>query len=155
MSRHAHKGTTMLILGTLSIYHDTVLAVTVIRMELNVLYEDNFKEYFNHYTNITYFYMLAQWLFKNTWRIKDCYLFVNTFIGVPNLSRSAHKGSPMLILGAVCYILSLIYCITFFKYKTRSTQKIFQDLCFQKNYYVRIGINRVANERYKIHLWGN
>ena len=60
----------------------------------------------------------------------------------------------MLILGAVCYILSLIYCITFLKYKTRSTHKIFQDLCFQKNYYVRIGVNRVANERYKIHLWG-
>ena len=99
-------------------------------MELNVLYEDNFKEYFNHYTNITFL----------------------TFIGVPNLSRSAHKGSPMLILGAVCYILSLIYCITFLKYKTRSTHKFFQDLCFQKNYYVRIGINRVANERYKIHL---
>ena len=60
----------------------------------------------------------------------------------------------MLILGAVCYILSLIYCITFLKYKTRSTHKIFQDLCFQKNYYVRIGINREANVRYKIHLWG-
>ena len=61
----------------------------------------------------------------------------------------------MLILGAVCYMLSLIYCITLFKYKTRSTHKIFQDLCFQKKYYVRIGINRVANGRYKIHLWGN
>ena len=50
----------------------------------------------------------------------------------------------MLILGAMCflsYILSLIYCITFLKYKTRSTHKIFQDLCFQKNNYVKISLN--------------